>query len=383
MADPFTDTVETLAPSRPTTSFFSNPSDSDVITRRWASGQALQAAQMEREAAQGLADTASRLEKSRLERAAAGRQKLLWGREDEEYEERQNYKATRGETLKALAGINPEQPDYLERRAELLAGLPMFVKEDDAVAAIMAANDSRYQRFEAETARREDMDTRFRNSVALAERNDVVKAALKGLPPERLQQLRDPVTGELDVQRAMFEAGEIESKRKISEAAAKGAMKPAASLSKEQKLVRDTALTTVESDPAAFRRPMDNLIKQWQTKKGLTRQPTEEELRKEFPDTEVTYAKEWKPEFEFPVARETSRQEYIDAGGKDTLNDFQKAKRGAVWDAANGEGQFEAPAAAPAGGKPLTREAAAKFKEQAKGDRAEAERLAREAGYTF
>ena len=350
MADPFTDIVETLAPSRPTTSFFSDPTGANVITQRWAAGREL-------EASRGVAETANRLEQSRIERADRMRKDLLSDRMDREYEERQNARAMRGELmLKMPEVLDYKKPTFLDDMSRFLANNPPEVAEDPVIKDQLAALTERHRAFNIEKR----MDVAARRRIQLDKDAGLV-------PKEEYDAIPiDPETGEKDAVELARAIGRNEAAQRIREQEAastrrveeakqkeifkaemKSKLTPAGSLSKEQKASRDMAIKNIEVDPAAFRRPMDNLVKQWQSKKKLPRQPTEEDLRKEFPDTEVTYAKEWKPETELRLAKEFATvDDYVAAGGEQ-LTPRQKELRAQVWQIANGEGQFEAPAAAP------------------------------------
>lgn len=146
MADPLTAAAESLAPSRAGTNFFDPEAGAGVLSRYAAAAQAAPAADR-------LAEAQSRLASSRMEQAAFRRRMAAWDREDQEYEAKQRYKVQRGQFLRALGGLDPEDPDYLAKRAETYASIPMEAKDDDAAAAIIAASDHRFNSMQAEQDR--------------------------------------------------------------------------------------------------------------------------------------------------------------------------------------------------------------------------------------
>lgn len=97
---------------------YPQPSDSDVIARRWAAKQEL-------EAAQGLADAARSLEESRYRRAEEQRRQILWEREQAELRQQQSQeKSQNRQTAEPGVGLS----------AKTIAELRVLAEQGDADA---------------------------------------------------------------------------------------------------------------------------------------------------------------------------------------------------------------------------------------------------------
>jgi hypothetical protein len=348
MADPLTAVAEQFAPAPARTQFFSNPSDSEAIARRWETG-------VRAEAAGELAGAASALEKSRLDREKAQRERLLWGREDQDYEDRKNFEATKGEFLLRFTDkevLDPDADDYPQRLAQLQSQLPPEAAEDDAVKSLISVFNRRFEMSQMEKRQQADFT-----------RKQQAKAAWEGLSPEERAEIPvDPNTGEPDEYATAYAAGMKAQKRKLEEEGAKRtrdletfrekenirsefrpSMRPKESLSKEAKGLREQAIANIKYDTTAFMNPMDSLRQTWMQEKKMTVEPDEAQLRARFGPNPVTQAKNWTAETEFVVARESATpEEYIKKGGEN-LTPRQKELRQEVWNIAHGEGQFDAP----------------------------------------
>ena len=264
----------------------------------------------------------------------------------------------------------------------------MFVREDDAVSAIMAANDARYSKWETEQAQNERIEGGRDWQAAQRLTTAAARAMRAGAPEADVRKAMDD--GDLaELGRLEGVHGRETSKQgKIDVAVAKAALKEPTGMSKQLQGQRKLA-TEHFSDKTAFGSQVEALRKQAQAELGTSAPVGDEDLRKQYPDL-YERAKEWdsNPVNEFDRAREMKEENYVALGGK--LPPDKAAKRKFLWKVANDPNQYggsAAPAAAGAaptpGKKPLTASDAAKFKEQAKGNRAEAERLAREAGFDF
>jgi hypothetical protein len=175
--------AESLAPAPPTTNFFGSPSPI----------AALYNARRDAESSAQLADAATRLGRSRWDRAAQRRQLVQWGREDEEHQARKDFEAQRGDFLQQIALIDPTDPDYENAKAKLLGTLPRQAMDDDAVRAIFAAKDRTYSGLVEDQERMKWYEQRQADAATKAWEAAQVKAAQAGMTPEEIGQYSDPL----------------------------------------------------------------------------------------------------------------------------------------------------------------------------------------------
>lgn len=210
--------AEQIAPPRATTNYFDPAAGQSIVSRYAQAGREVQDAGLAAEAADQL--TRSRMDRAQQRRQdiEADREKILWTREDEEYADRKDFKLQRGKFLRDLAAIKPDAEDFYDQISALKGSLPPGAWQDDAVVDMLksAEADARdYQNArQAEAAKQQTLQ----NQLSMFDRRSGASAALKGLPPERLQQLTDPVTGLLDMETAMYEAGQIQKQGKADAA---------------------------------------------------------------------------------------------------------------------------------------------------------------------
>ena len=183
MPTPLEAAAESLAPPAPTTRFFTGTPS--VVSQLYTSRRGA-------ESAAAVADEATRLGRSRWDRAAQRRQLIEWGREDQEHAARKDFESQRGEFLSQIALIDPNTDDYEQTKAELLGSLPRPAMEDDAVRAIFAAKDRIYgdrlmQR------RQEQADERRMQAYRAKDLDAARKAfALEGGTPEAAAKVDNP-----------------------------------------------------------------------------------------------------------------------------------------------------------------------------------------------
>ena len=183
MPTPLEAAAESLAPPAPTTRFFTGTPS--VVSQLYTSRRGA-------ESAAAVADEATRLGRSRWDRAAQRRQLIEWGREDQEHAARKDFESQRGEFLSQIALIDPNTDDYEQTKAELLGSLPRPAMEDDAVRAIFAAKDRVFQnrmmvdRQEAAADRRLE-DARIKDLDAARK-----AFALEGGTPEAAAKVDNP-----------------------------------------------------------------------------------------------------------------------------------------------------------------------------------------------
>lgn len=251
--DPLTQAAESMAPAQATTNFFGSAAGNNVLARY---GQAA----MEAPSADRLADAGSQLADSQFERVDRRRKMQTWDREDEEYEEKKEFKVMRGDFLDNIAKIDATADNYEETMAELLTTLPPEALKDDAVLAIKASKDRVFEKGLQEKKESRGRQEAFQNQQKMQLQKDTVKAALSGLSPEELETHRDPVTKELDVASAMYAAGqkkreldmgEFKEKQDVLQENRKE-LRASTELSKELKADKAKAEDFIRGDQTAF-----------------------------------------------------------------------------------------------------------------------------------
>lgn len=377
--DPLAEAAEQLAPAPASTNFFDPAQSQNIISRYGNSRIGLPESE-------ALAGATSRLNRSRIDRVAQQRADVAWDRDEQEYLDKQAFKSQRGEFLSQIGQIDPSAPDYLDQRDALLSGLPQEALDDDAFQAILSSRDQKArdlinQREKADYQKRA-LDSRSMTQ----ERNLATRWASMGLPPEELESLRDPVTGELDVVEASFLAGERARNLKSD------VVKQAQDFKREMKAEKDLTAAEKEAralvreslaDTAAFVPQTESLRGKLDPKGKMSNKDLQAKDPKSYEAATNWDRNQLNSELE--TARDSTEDAYVEKGGA-KLTDAQKEKRRRLWRVAQTSFTGEAPAAqTPASpeAKPLTRETAAKLLQEAAGDKNKARELARAAGYTF
>jgi hypothetical protein len=364
--------AESLAPSAARTNYFDQADSQNVVARYGNS-------KIGAESSAALADASSRLANRQQDRLLMDRRKVDWDREDADYREKQDWKAQRGDFLKQMAALNPDADDYLQTRTALYQQLPSNVRDDDAVTAIMAANDRAYDNKVRETdmqLRRDEQQTDALERMKFRYSNDPRLAVLS---PEERNSFVAP-DGDFDFvgaaqlaaekarQNKKDDSVEVAQRKEVIRMERRPKDDPARKIAEEH--VVDTAAFPNQVD-AIRSRKMAEKGKKFDEKKDLKADPGYEDAR--------LYESN-KFESELSSARNMSRSAYVDKVSG--LSDAAKKKRGEVWDAAQyGAKEEEAPA--PASSKSLDAETARSLLKQAGGDKVKARQLAKEQGFTF
>jgi hypothetical protein len=304
--------AESLAPSPPTTNFFGSPSPI----------AALYNARRDAESSAQLADAATRLGRSRWDRAAQRRQLVQWGREDEDYAARRDFEARRGDFLQQIALIDPTDPDYENAKTKLLGTLPRQAMDDDAVRAIFAAKDRTFSSIAEDQARMQWYEKRQADDRAKAWDAAQVRAAQAGMTPDEIGQYSDPLElGFAAGQRArdLYEVKRDAESARIKDRGSKGGPDP--------KAARDALVNLVQDDGRFPKTTTDSQGK--------------------------TYSGEARLAAEMNRAVGVSKEKYVNA--VEGLSDYGKAVRARVWEEAKAEREkagVQAPTPAPPAASP-------------------------------
>jgi hypothetical protein len=384
MADPLASYAEREIPER--TNYF-DPAAAQSVISRYAS------ARRRGESAGMLADSAMKIARAQEDQERLVRDRVAWDRADEEYSDRQTAKRIRGDFLRNMQkAIDPASPDYTRQVVEFKAGLPPELQDDDVINSLLTsmnaeADDARRSR-DAEVSKKQTLD----NQLTMFRERSKYDAALKGITDEDVKAATMP-DGSIDMLSLGMKAGArkrslaSEEWDRKNKAVQEGRLKFADRLDmgKSARALHDELKLRI-ADPAAFPNRADMVLAQYRKEKG---QPnaSKDMLMGEWA-SRLAEAEAWdKSKFEREVLASQEyddMEDYVKLGGEG-LTPNQKKSREIAWKLGHKEDVFvetEAPAA-PAGAKPLTTEAAARFKELAKGDRAMAEKLARDEGYDF
>lgn len=330
------------------------------------------------------------------EEARMKRQQLVWDRDDEDYFARKDALAKQGEFMERLGEIKGDDPDYDTKITSFLGGVPPELLEEPGIKAALiyknqVADDARSRR-NAEVSRQGQYDFWEKKLGKGAElKFDYIKPEDYADPRNML----DDGSPNLRNLQAINEERKRSTKRADFDYKAKAVFENRLKLadkmnmSRSARALRDDLETYIE-DPGAFPRQSQSVLAAFRKEKKNPN-ATPDLMTGPWADR-YAQAQAWdkKPfERELIAAQNyDDPEEYVRLGGEG-LNENQKKYREKMWQLAHKEDVFDevpaagAPAAPSGGKKPLTREAAAQFKEQAKGDRAKAEQLAREAGFDF
>jgi hypothetical protein len=327
MPDALQQAAQQLAPPPARTNFF-DPAAGQTVISRYANvkraGEGLEALG---KATTGLADAQLRMEDQQLQREAAMRNKTIFDRESQTYQEQQDFKTERGNFLSQIGGLDPMSPDFQTSVAELISGVPEVAMRDDAVQAILAAKNRAW-----ENAQREKEREDYRRQVIEERDKDyedrvMVGAAQAGLKPEDLAKFKK-ADGRYDIFGIAFESGRRERELKP-------AKKEDYSAEIEKRAKQALA------DQAAFPSQESLFIQQYGAEANgspnKAKNPAAYQAAKEYDSDRFSS--------ELESARSMEEDEYV--GKVPGLSPKLQAKRKALWKVAN-EGS-EAPAAqAPA-----------------------------------
>ncbi len=334
--------AEQIAPARAGSNYFDPAASQSVISRYANAGREVQDAGLASEAA-------DRLLRSREDRLTRQRNTVLWGRDEQEYAEKQEFKAQRGQFLETISSLNPEADDFEKQLSDLYKTLPPAAIEDDAVGAIIGWKQKVYQ----DRLNERDMVTRsedaFNRRLELENRKAKTKTLLSGLAPEEIDSLRDPVTGEVDMDEAIYLAGQRSRENKKADQLDVAAEKRRWKIEdakdvdlsprlREQKIL---AKEHAEGDPEAFPSQLDSLRTALSTKdeKGNLKPPSDDKLKKD-PRYEAARRYESKKFIsELESARNTPDiEKYVAMAsppGAPPISDAAKEKRRTLWRVAN------------------------------------------------
>lgn len=268
MADPLQTTAESFAPSRPSTNFFDPSQSQDVLSRYAVAGRNV--AEQEK-----TAELASRLAASRFQRAeernraadrelnleTQRRQNVRWGREEEDYQAKKDFEATRGDFIRnmsdTLAG-SVGKDDFLQKLTEFQATLPPQAVEDDAIKSLVSSYLRQNEFLNMERKQNEQLERRKRLSV---------EAGI--LSQEQLAKVpRDPMTGAFDIEalhdmtvaeKARREV--LEDQAKVKKEADTRETAAARAKEKERLAVEDKEAATVVTNPNSFPSEVDRIVK--------------------------------------------------------------------------------------------------------------------------
>ena len=338
MATAFETAAEQVAPSRATTNYFDPAAGQSVISRYANSGREMADAEF-------AADASDRLLRSRDERLLRQRENIRWGRDEQDYKDKQDFKAQRGQFLEAIGSLDPNADDFETQLSELYTTLPPAAVEDDAVSALVAWKQKVYQDRLNErdmAARSEDA---FGRRLEMESRKTKTKALLAGLPPEEINKLRDPVTGEVDLDEAIYLAGQMSRENKKADQLEVAAEKRRwkiedakdVDLSPKLRELKVLAKEHAEGDPEAFPSQLDSLRRSLAKTdaEGKVTPVSDDKLKKD-PRYEAARRYESKKFIsELESARNTPDVEkYVEMGGTG-LSEAAKEKRRTLWTVAN------------------------------------------------
>ena len=357
MPDALTYNANLLAPAAPSTNFF-DPTATQSVLARYANTR------IANEGSQAVAQAASRLAASRMQRIEDARRAKLWDREEQAYQEKQDAKAQRGQFLEAFGRIDPHAEDYEIQMDELRKTMPPELFKDDAIQDMKTAKDrifytnlERRER-DAEQKQREE-EWKRRNIEAMR-----FRAAEMGAPKE--------------VYESSFDEDGVFNPMKFHEGI--GAWKRGLAESEAKKDLIGTATKQVEqhvADVKAFPRHAPGILAA-----ANVGSPTDLDAA-DRARYEAAKARDTKAfDAELSAAREYKNPEdYV--GLVSNLTDAEKQKRRELWAVANyGRVSPKSETKEPeVSQKPLTREIMADYMFKAKNDRKKAAEMAAADGY--
>lgn len=336
--------AERLAPTRAATNYFGSNAGQSVISRYANSGRRLADSEL-------AAEAGNRLLQSRENRLTMRRNQQVFDRDEQEFQEKQDFKVQRGGFLEKIAAIDPNAEDFDDQVSELYRTLPRSAMDDDAVTDLLAfkkaqATDLRNERQAA--ARREEQLADRMSVMRMRYENDPRLSVLS--PGERARFVAED--GEFDFVGAgqlayektrankkddQLEVAATKRQWKIEDAAEKD-------LSDAQKELKALAREHATGDAVAFPSQVEAL----RTSLSKGGKPPKDEVLKKAPGYEAARRYDSnKFVSELESARNMGEQEYVAAGGT-ALDDTAKEKRRTVWRAAQAgtEAAPQAPAAA-------------------------------------
>lgn len=339
MADPVSMAAEEMAPAPPETSFFTG--NAGPIFRAAAAGRRLDDQRL-------IGEEVSGLTQSRLQRRLQRRQDVLWDRDEQEYRDKQAFKARRGEFLDAIGSIDTSDPAaYAKARSELLASLPAEALEDDAVQSIIRYKDSLADDLRRQGEERE-REARYLNRYETQAREEALNDfARLGGTEEELQAMLDD-RGVPDV-RAVYRA--IGRKEADAEADKnKRAMEMAANEPPSDAKLKDR-IDVFITDTDAFPTRVSLLLEDFK-KNGPKGEKTLEALKTKWKDHYETAAAADKAGRDADeiraIALKTPEEEFVNAPG---ISEAGREVRRKVWRAAHqlagGTPMSETPVAPP------------------------------------
>lgn len=364
MPDALYQAAEQLAPAPPRTNFFDPAAGQSIISRYANTRRAGAGLEALGKATEGFATAQMRAEDQQLQRDAAERNRTIFDRETQDFQEKQDFKAQRGDFLTKIGALDPMADDYQNVVGEIIRGVPEVAMKDDAVQAILAAKNRAWENAqrdkEREAYRRQAYDERDKDY----EDRVLVSAAEAGLTPAEITKFKKP-DGRYDVLGIAFESGRRQRETTPSRT------KPVDVMDQMEKavapLLTDTGAFPTGTMWVAQAGTVDSGDKKGQSNMDAAGRAQAEAWDKNRAMSELEAARGYRTPKQFADVMDEFRAK----NGLPPLTDLQKQRRMELWKVANG------------GAKQLDEAGALELLKQAKGDKELARKLARDAGYSF
>jgi hypothetical protein len=203
MADPLTEVVDKFAPAP--LNVFDQDFAETVISRQANAKRGV-------ESSAGLADSRRRAYDEEQATLRAERDRMLLNREDEEYTQKKEADAMRGEILADLyENLRPNEEGYDERATQFLSQAPASVVKDPVFNEVLRGLSGRADKAEAERVKQREADERQANTIAAIRERAKYGETMKYLTEADLKELPRDEAGEIIMS---FEAGVRAAERK-------------------------------------------------------------------------------------------------------------------------------------------------------------------------
>jgi len=353
MPDPLTTVADEFAPA-PLNIFDPKLAES-VISRH---GNALRGAK----SSDMLAQTQARAYDNAAAKRREERDALLATREEQDYAEKQEADAMRGDIIADMyENLRPTEEGYDERVTEFLGQAPPSITKDPVFNEVLRGLTRRADATEEERRRVREVETRQINARDLIAERAKYDDTMKFLTAEDLKTLPVDENGEprLDSAAAGILAGQRKREAGVEDYGKKTEMRKNAAIDilstrnmdAQQRDLYDETKDILINDRKAFPSRVEMVI----AKAAAAKKPTDPSLLKKLPQwgAELAKAEEWDKnlfENEILVAQEAKTpEEYVNLMGELTPVARQRRKR--VWDYAH---QNDVAPAAPTAAAPTT-----------------------------
>jgi hypothetical protein len=337
MADPLTQTVEQFAPAP--LNIFDQDQAETIISKYSGARRELEDAATAFDANRAVQQAEQDKYRIEQERIRTERDALLATREDEEYAQRKEAEAMRGDLIADMyESLRPQEEGYDKRMVDFLGNAPPSVQNDTVFREVLTGYTRMADKAEEQRRQDREMETRQKNTLEAIQARAKTNTFLSNLKPQDYADAPKDENGNPSLEYLYSKAAERKIENELALTKGKQDIRTDAAkkvldyrkMDDEQKAEYDQTEKIIINDQGAFPRRVGLVTAKYGAGELEYNSAAKEELR---------LAKEWdKNLFENEVItamNAPSAEDYINSDNMENLTPTQKNYRRRVWEYAN------------------------------------------------